>query len=76
MWNEDTNSWQTTGVETLKTEERTSPDNQTTVAFTTCNATKLAYIALFEGPPSMPFFLPLQTCDVLFSQSFNIPISR
>ena len=57
MWNEDTNSWQTTGVETLKTEERKSPDNQTTVAFTTCNVTKLAYIALFEGPPSIPNYL-------------------
>ena len=37
----------------MTTQLRTSTDNETEAYFTTCNVTRMAYVALFEGPPGI-----------------------
>ena len=51
-WNEGTNAWEESGIETVQTVKRNSSSGEE-ASFTTCNVTKMAYVALFEGPPSM-----------------------
>ena len=52
IWNEDSKNWETSGVETTNIEPTKRNNSNGDVGyFTSCNVTKMGYVAIFEGPP-------------------------